>query len=172
MNFFKYIVIFLSILILINCTPAGNSTSNIPADTIRQPIPSLSPTPVPTPAFTLGPLESVYRGLYLKEYQSTDRSTYFSDSVPHELVIDLHNHVSETAAILNSELESSLDHYADLYLIEDTESFDKVRKFLNIDSGGFQPAGFFIAACNPNPIAVDTCYGGIYADLSTGDYSW
>ena len=172
MIFFKYFVILLPILILINCTPAGNNTGTISIDSIIKPTPTPVPTPVPAPTLTFGPLESVYRGLYLKEYQSDERRTYFSEALSHKLVIDLHNHVSETAAILNSELKDSLDHYPDLYLIEDTESFDKVRKFLNIDSGGFQPAGFFIAACNPNPIAVDRCYGGIYADLSTGDYSW
>ena len=185
MIFFKYSVILLLILILINCTPAGNSTGDIPMETISQPIPTptavpptptaVPPTPTavpPTPTFTFGPLDSVYRGLYLKEYQSSERSTYFSEALSHELVIDLHNHISETAAILNSELKTSLAHYPDLYLIEDTESFDKVRKFLNIDSGGFQPAGFFISACNPTRVAIDRCYGGIYADLSTGDYSW
>ena len=173
----------LSILLLINCTVIDHNAGPVSTPT-AVPTPMPTPTPIatptpeptvgPTPAYTFefGPLESVYRGLYLKEYPDNDRSTYFSESVSHELVIDLHDHILETQTLLNSELNTSLEHDTDLYLIENTESFNKVRKFLNINSGGFQPAGFFIAACNPNPIAIDRCYGGIYADLSTGDYSW
>ena len=51
MIFFKYFVILLPILILINCTPAGNNTGAISMDPIIKPtpVPTTVPTPVPTP---------------------------------------------------------------------------------------------------------------------------
>jgi len=127
---------------------------------------------MPTPAIQLSPLETAYRGLYLNQYQDGNRNTYFSDTIPHQRVLELHNHIVITAQVLNDAIGTALEHYPDLYLIENAESFTKVRNFLNIASGGFEPAGFYIAACNPNPIAIDKCYGGIYANLDTGDYSW
>ena len=58
MIFFKYFVILLPILILINCTPAGNNTGAISMDPIIKPtpvpttVPTTVPTPVPTPTPT------------------------------------------------------------------------------------------------------------------------
>ena len=117
----------------------------------------------------LGDLGETYRGVYLKHYQADGRNTYFSDSVPHALVSDLHGQIGETAQIIKTSLGADIDHQPDLYLLGDKLSFDTVERFLNVASGGFEPAGFYKTPCGSNKFTSDKCYGGVYANLTSGD---
>ncbi|MEC9309131.1 MAG: tetratricopeptide repeat protein, partial [Chloroflexota bacterium] len=117
----------------------------------------------------LGDIDEIYRGVYLKHYQGDGRNTYFSDFVPHALVWDLHEQIGETAQIIKTRLAVDIDHQPDLYLLGDKMIFNTVERFLNVASGGFEPAGFYKTPCGPNKFTSDKCYGGVYANLSSGD---
>ena len=132
--------------------------------TLLDPTIAIQITPV-----DLGDLNETYRGVYLKHYQADGRNTYFSDSIPHALVSDLHGQIGETAQIIKTSLGVDIDHQPDLYLLDDKLSFNTVERFLNVASGGFEPAGFYKTPCGPNKFTSDKCYGGVYANLSSGD---
>ncbi len=129
---------------------------------LLQPRKGQPPLATRVPSINVDILESVYRGIYLKHYHENDKSTYFSESVPHEWVDDYHSIINETATILNEVLNTDIQHYPDLYLMGDIDSYDVVSKHLNISSFGFETAGFFRHPCPSNPYAPDTCHGGLY----------